>query len=295
MNEVYGIDPNMEIDIKDLHVLLKTFGLSEGRFIGAYPENLWWSYLKENIKKNDGFDESRLEVLRKKCQDGILPIHHHYKIEKNTPKDWFEKASYIKVKEKAFTEIFSIKSNFYGGPTIDDLLTSEKYDSSLSRGEHIISTPESYIQVIKPLLLKSSEVHFVDKFFVPWSDTQAKERNRRLFLELLFKEAKLSKRCERFVFHLSMRNFLNNKKDFDPSLEDKFIAVIDEIKEISKFEELEVEYQIHEKMKHGRYIFSIKGGLHFDSGFDSNPKEANHVHWLGLNELDPLFKTYVDN
>jgi hypothetical protein len=293
VNEIYGIDPNIKIDIKDLHILLKTFGLSEGRFIGAYPDNLWWGYLLENIIKNDGFDESRLEILKKKYRDVILPILHHYKIEKNTPKDWCEKASQIKAKEKAFTEIFSVKSNFYSGPTIDDLIIGEKYDPSLSRGDHIPSTLESYIHAIKPLLIKSSEVHFVDKFFVPWSDTQAKERNRRLLLELIFKEAKKSNRCESIFFHLSEKHFMTDK-EFDPSLEQKLVDSITEIKLLAGFDELNFQCRIYEKMKHGRYMFSIKGGLQFDSGFDINPKETNHVHWLGKTELDPLFDEYVE-
>jgi hypothetical protein len=293
VNEIYGIDPNVEIDIKDLHILLKTFGLTEGRFIGAYPENLWWDYLKENIKMNDGFDEGRLEILRKKSQDGILPIHHHYKIEKNTPKDWFDKASQLKKEKKAFAEIFSAKNDFCRGPTLDDLMVTDQFDPSLSRGDHIPSTPESYIWAIRPLLLKSSEIHFVDKFFVPWSDSYPKERNRRLLLELLFKEAKISNRCESFVFHLSEKHFLTNK-DFDPTLEQKFIDVIEEIKQIADANHLTIQYEFYEKMKHGRYVFSIKGGLSFDSGFDANPKESNHVHWLGKKELEPLFKAYVD-
>lgn len=291
MNEIYGIDPNLEIDIKDLQILLKTFGLSEGRFIGAFPENLWWDYLKTNIKKNDGFDASRLEILRQKSLDGILPINHHYKIEKNTPRDWLEKAALIKVKEKAFTEIFSEKNNFYQGPTLDDLMTGESYDPSLSRGEHISSTPESYLQVIKPLLMKSSEVHLVDKFFVPWSDSYPKERNRQLFLELLFKEAKGTNRCESFVFHLSEKHFLIDRK-FDPSLEQKFIDLIGEIKHRAEADHINVQYEFYEKMKHGRYIFSIKGGLQFDSGFDANPRESNHVHWLSKRELDPIYEAY---
>lgn len=293
MNEVYGIDPNLVIDIKDLQILLKTFGLSEGRFIGAYPANLWWDYLKENIKKNDGFDESRLEILHQKSLDGILPINHHYKIEKNTPKDWLEKAALLKMKERAFTEIFSVKNDHYHGPSLDDLMIGDKYDSSLSRGEHISSTPESYIRAIKPLLMKSSEIHFVDKFFVPWSDSFPKEQNRKLLLKLLFEEAKRNKRCENFIFHLSEKHFLTDK-EFDPNLEQKFVNLIEEIKLLANTDYLNIQYQIHEKMKHGRYIFSIKGGLHFDSGFDTNSKEPNHVHWLTKNELEPLFKAYMD-
>jgi hypothetical protein len=48
-------------------------------------------------------------------------------------------------------------------------------------------------------------------------------------------------------------------------------------------------------VNHGRYFFSLKGGLQFDNGFELNSTNHNHVHWLSKNELDPLLDKYTEN
>ena len=47
-------------------------------------------------------------------------------------------------------------------------------------------------------------------------------------------------------------------------------------------------FDIHDDMTHGRYIFSIKGGMQFDHGFSLGNKKTNHVHWLSKKELTPI-------
>ena len=290
MNELYGIDPNAEIGIRDLHLLLKTFGFSHGRFIGAFPENLWLDELRKNVKLL-GFDSSRLTRILSKNSDAIIPVRQQYKIKKNYPKDWLENALEMKNTHKVFTEIFSnTKDRFFDGPSLEDLLIEDEYDPSLSRGAHISADLQSYMHVMKPLLMKSSEIHFVDKFFFPLQNNSLKQK----FIRALFIELKKSNRCERIYFHLSYQIFSPNKV-FDSRLEDDFIFYINELRKESDFLKLGISYYLHEKMTHGRYFFSIKGGLQFDNGIMFKQNYENHIHWLGRNELEPLLDIYMEN
>jgi hypothetical protein len=286
MNEVYGIDPNIKFEVKDLHLLLKTFGFNHGRFIGQFPENQWIEIIKDNLNLT-GYDASRLLRILQINNDGFIPIKCKYKIHANYPMDWLKNASDINSREKIFTEIFSNKTPFFNGPTVEDLLLSDDYDPSLSRGDHIPSNIEAYLQALNPLLIKSSEIHFLDRFFFSVIDSPKKNK----LLKNLFIAAKKSNRCECIYFHLS----LSKNRNVELPSENVLINRIRSIREDSGFYKLGIRLTFHENINHGRYFFSLKGGLQFDNGFELNSTNHNHVHWLSKNELDPLLDKYTEN
>ena len=70
---------------------------------------------------------------------------------------------------------------------------------------------------------------------------------------------------------------------------------LEEIIDTQKLVNVQPDFTLNDKnkMKHGRYIFSIKGGLQFDYGFEIfGSKKTNHVHWLSQPELLPIQKIY---
>ena len=129
-------------------------------------------------------------------------------------------------------------------------------------------------------------MHFLDRFF--FSENESHIKNK--FLKNLFITAKKSNRCERIYFHLS--NLQSN--NFYPIAENVFIERMKRLKDESSFRNLEICYIFHKNMNHGRYFFSIKGGLHFDNGFELYTNSNNHVHWLSKHELDPLLDKYAE-
>lgn len=287
MNEVFGIDPNSQLELKELQALLNTFGMRYGRFIGAYPAADWINILRKNIKVT-GFDQARLTSILEKAKDGIIPIKNQYRISKSYPHEWLENTVNLKIQKSAFDQIFSNEENQYKLPLIDDLLFDEKYDPTLSIGDHIPATAKAYCDAIAPLLLKSTEVHLADQYFELWNRSGRDQRKWEV-LRSIFQQAQQSDRCEKICLHLCVTSVT-------PQLEVKLVEYLRDIKEESGFKELSVSYRIHKEMSHGRYIFSIKGGLQFDYGFEVNRRyQKNHVHWLSKHELDPLFDTYVES
>lgn len=286
MNEVFGIDPNTKFELKELQVLLNTFGFKYGRFIGAYPADDWLNIIKNNTKVS-GFDESRLISILEKARDGIIPIKDQYRISNDYPNEWIENSINIKIKNSIFNQIFSNNGEKYNLPSIDDLLLNEKYDPTLSIGDYIPATSKSYCDAIYPLLLKSTEIHIADQYFELWNQSGI-DRRKWEVLRSIFEMAHRSERCTKIYLHLNIKSITQN-------LENLLIQYLRDIRSESKFSELSVAFSIHKNMSHGRYIFSIKGGLQFDYGLEINRRyPTNHVHWLSKKELDPLFDTYVE-
>lgn len=286
MNEVFGIDPNSQLELNELRALLNTFGMKYGRFIGAYPAADWINILRKNMKVT-GIDQARLTSILEKAKDVIIPIKNQYRISKIYPHEWLENTVNLKIQHSVFDYIFTNEENQFKLPLIDDLLFDEKYDPTLSIGDHIPTTVRAYCDAIAPLLLKSTEVHLADQYFMLWNQSGRDPRKWEI-LRGIFHQAQQSDRCEKICLHLCATSVT-------PQLEVKLVEYLKNIKEDSGFKELKVAYRIHREMSHGRYIFSIKGGLQFDHGFEVNRhSKKNHVHWLSKRELDPLFETYVE-
>ena len=107
---------------------------------------------------------------------------------------------------------------------------------------------------------------------------------------MLISLASSTDRCERMVLHL------NEEKFFTDTLESRLQEDLLQARRESGRSDLDITYTFEDRRgTHGRYIFSIKGGLQFDHGFDTDgrdPSKRNHVHWLSHSELKPLWDRY---
>jgi hypothetical protein len=169
------------------------------------------------------------------------------------------------------------------------LLSTREDDLPDARGGHIIADIKSYEATINPLFLVSTEIHIQDMYFYFWVN------NKKLFrqyevLRMLISLASSTDRCERMVLHL------NEEKFFTDSLESRLQEDLLQARRESGRSDLDITYTFEDRRStHGRYIFSIKGGLQFDHGFDTDvrdPSKRNHVHWLSHSELNPLWDRY---
>jgi hypothetical protein len=153
-------------------------------------------------------------------------------------------------------------------------------------GEFVPMNIQSYRKVVKPLFLKSTEVHFVDAYFKLRNGA-----NRDIFkwrvLEGLFEEAKNSMRCNLFFFHLDKNTFTNERE------RDDFIEDVQQIKENIGFKNLSISYS-EDTSQHGRYIFSNYGGLKFDQGFGTSgdPSAVIDIQWINPKLLNELLEKY---
>ena len=284
MNEIFAIDPTSPEDYKDFSGMLKSFGLSNGRFIAKYPID-WITMLLAHSESLKGLDQTRFKRLLEVHSDAILEIDAEYR----RTKPWINNALDILPIKIKKTLILSPSPPPAGIKSLQDFLWGNESEVNDSIGDHIPMTIESYCNTIRPLLKLSTEVHMVDQFFNLRNGLN-KDIDKFNLLSILLKEADQSKHCEYFKIHFLRKTGVSDKVQSDQIVND-----LEEIIDTQKLVNVQPDFTLNDKnkMKHGRYIFSIKGGLQFDYGFDiSGSKKTNHVHWLSQPELLPIQKLY---
>ena len=284
MNEIFAIDPSSPKDYRDFVVMLNSFGLKNGKFIAKYP-NDWVAMLLKHSECLKEIEGATFKRLLSKNIDALLDIEANY--QKSTP--WIDNALEVLPGKLKKSSILSPSPAPDGVKSLQDFLYSEDSKPTNSIGDHIPMTVDSYCKVIKPLLNLSTEVHLVDKFFELRDGLDKNLDNFRLLSRFL-KEADQSKRCEQFKIY-----FVRKKGISDADQKTIIASDINEIIDTEKISNVQPDFCLKDKheLKHGRYIFSIKGGLQFDYGFKVlGPNKTNHVHWLSEPELLPIQKQF---
>ncbi len=281
MNEIYAIDPKAPEDLKDIKSMFEQFGLSNGRFIANFPED-WIRMVNEHVQHLQGLDRSRYTRLLELHKDALLSVSLDFR----RAKSWVENANEAKESRKGIYRVLGANPNPFGIETLQKFLWEDDSENK-SRGAHIPMTCEAYTKAIGPLLQHSTEIHLVDQFFQLRRSNGEMHKGRASVLCNFFIEAEKSNRCEIFKIHFKRESHFS--KSFQESqIEDD----LNEICDISNLSKLAIEYDLHDEIGHGRYIFSVKGGLHFDHGFEPLRDKTNHVHWLSKAELEPILRRY---
>ena len=278
MNEIFGIDPLAPRDIKDLKALLAGFGLEHGRFIARYPRD-WEHELISSFAHRTELDKCRLMRLIQVHKNAFLSTDAPFNLTKSWPKNVAE----LNGRDKLFYRILAKNPNTENFETLDSYLWDDD-DTTSSRGAFIVMSPEAYAKACAPLFECSSEVHISDRFFQLRDHTGALNRKRWRVLRALIDRATKSSKCREFTLHFELPNGLMIK-NFEERIET-------DLAELAQEYGFNFSYDIHQAMQHGRYIFSIYGGLQFDHGLELNSGEKNHVHWLSSSELEHLHIRY---
>ncbi len=279
MNEIYGIDPSSPKDLKDLKALFSRFGLAHGRFISRYPSD-WERELYTNFPEISELDRARLTRLIQLHQTAFLTSPTPF----NRSKTWSRNVAEQRLRVRAFDRILARNPNEENFETLEDYLWGEDDDPGDSRGAFIDMTPECYANACSPLFECSSEVHVSDRFFHLRNQSGVMNRKRWSVLRALVGRASKSSKCRLLVLHFEQPPAVP-VKTFEMKLEE-------DLEEIANEFSFDFSYDIRDAMHHGRYIFSIYGGLQFDHGFEISHGQKNHVHWLSSAELNHLHVYY---
>jgi hypothetical protein len=191
-------------------------------------------------------------------------------------------------RKNKFTKIISKDKDQDNHLSFEQFLYEE--DLPDARGDHVNAEINCYKRIISPLLLVSTEIHIQDMYFYFW------EIGKKLFrryevLRMLISLASLNDRCERIVLHLNEEKFLSDA--LESRLQEDLLHALYEC----GLSNVDITYTFEDRrLTHGRYIFSIKGGLQFDHGFDIGGRDSskkNHIHWLSHSELTPLWDRHA--
>jgi hypothetical protein len=282
MNEIYAIDPRAPEDFKDIKFMLEKFGMREGRFIGKYPSD-WVEMVLGRLENFSDLDRSR--SVR------ILDLHKNEMIDVAADfirsRDWLDNVSKQVAGANSFSKVLATDPNSLNLESLRSFLWDEKYSNDASRGAHIPMEVNAYVSAVRPLFVLCAEVHLADPYFQLRRDGTSIDRGRCLVLREFLRAADKLRKCESFIIHFSREVFMNESEQ-ERLIENDLNHMISDI----GIQYVQVGFDLKDKMPHGRYIFSTKGGLQFDYGFEPRKGKANHVHWLSQKELEPLFELY---
>ena len=283
MNEIFAVDPEAPQDLKDIKAMFNQFGFENGRFIANFPDD-WIRLFCEHSHHLKDVEKQRFMRLLSLNKDALIDLTVGYR----RSKSWVENASIVKDTSKTINRILASDPNPLGLETLNNFLWVADEENK-SRGAHISMSAEAYQKAIRPLVHHSTEVHLVDPFFqLRHSKDGHIHRGRQSVLLHFFIEAENSKRCEIFKIHFKREPHLS-KINQENQIEDDLSEVCTQANLIK----LNIQFTLNEEMTHGRYFFSIKGGLQFDHGFEPLRDKTNHVHWLSKAELDPIHRRYL--
>ena len=287
MNERYAIDPDAAANADELKLLLDKLGMQTGRFLAKYPDD-WTQFLLDRFAAAPPVERKR--VVHLLARHKIFALGCGGKSFQRT-KTWPENAVAVKsVSPKTFDAIVAPIGNAFGLPTPRDVLYEDHHAWPDGRGDHVSMKAVSYARLAEPLFELSPEVFLVDAYFALRSPTGTPHSRQRRVLQALLKEASKSPICQSIRLILK-KSTIGESATNEAALEqdlDKLIFVLDK-------KEINLEYQILDDVGHGRYLFSIHGGLQFDHGFDEHEANKNHVHWLSEPELSPLLVKFGAN
>lgn len=282
MNERYAVDPDAPADWRELKLLLDRVGLQSGRFLASFPSD-WSLFLQQRFATASDMDRKRVVELLRHGRFAVL-CDAGYK----RHLAWAQNAVAAKTSSpNAFREAVASPGNSLGLKTLQDVFYEDGKDWPSGVGEHVAMAAADYARCASPLFELSAEITLVDRFFKLRSESGQKDYRRTNVLRAFFKLAAMNRsfQCIRLVLELPKDCIQSRyESDLEKDIEDLLSA--------HPAADFAVEFDVRKSVGHGRYLFSIHGGLHFDHGFDEKQGETNHVHWLSSAELKPLIDRY---
>lgn len=269
MNEKYAVDPVAFNSALEFRYLLEKFGFDQGRFLAEYPKK-WRKMLFDHIVTLPDVEQMRIKrVLECRADRSMLRMGLPY----DSGRSWVENA----VDKKAaglFTEVFAGKGS--GLLTLHDIDDEQLADS---RGVRVVATAKNLLAVAEPLLQCSMEVFLIDPYI-----TLGKPRYLEFFQALL---ASPHAKDMGFVFFARNEHFVC--KESPEHIAQRELLPYMQMGSSARFVSLNDNRQMH-----GRYMFSIKGALKYDKGFQVDGHTLVDIEVVSKNIHNEYFTLYND-
>jgi len=288
MNELYAINPRcLNISAHEVRLILRSFGLQEGRFIADFPDR-WIDEVLSNYPHGTK-QRSDMVCILQKIRDALQLLDSPYRYHKK----WEENALGLQDQHRRFEEIFSDLDT----DSIRDiriLLNSLDFELKDGREEFVAADPNAYARMCMPLFLCSEEIVLHDYFFsLRRADTGVIDSNRSSVLISFLKAMIDSRRVRRFLILFNEDRFRSAMVEHVESDLTAISAYADpdgRIELLYDFDSMGAEGG----SRHPRCIFSVKGGLQFDQGFQVLKNyEKNLIRWMSAQTLRPFQEKYL--
>ena len=278
MNEIFAIEPTSFDDDRDILHVMDRFGFHEGRFVSEFPKK-WVRLVYEHIDTFPDLKRKKAEVAFAKYRHNCLvPVGYPY----SPDKTWIENAREAK-EHNVVADV--IASRVHGdGAQSTGSIDAEYFAQWGGRQAEILSSARNYADVASMLLLLSHEVAIVDPYIGCF------ESRFQVVLEEMAMIAARG-RCRKFlVFSMEDRSTTEQiargaRSFFLPVLKLGISVTYRVLRDIGK----------PDADNHGRFVFSIKGAMQFDHGFDQeDPPRMRKVAVLDRPVHDRLCLQYLE-
>lgn len=286
MNEFFAADPACCADSSELRYLMSQFGPYTGRYLAEYPES-WREKLSIHLEMLKPMESERVKtILRRAREKSALVV--------NPSLPWSESISWL---ENAIRLADSRPPTFQGVIAAPDdggnpkTVTIENMDLPLVADENVDGTADEYVRVSRTLMLISSEIYFVDPYLNPARSDVAEVL--RKMLDVLNK-----RKCQRVVCFARTSNVVGSLKHSWDEVRTALDCILSAVSWSADraFEYMLVDDERMDTKMHGRYLFSIKGGVRFDQGFHRLPIGRKvEISPVGANNHDYLWRTYHED
>ena len=286
MNEFYAADPDCFQSVGDLRYLLRMFGPQAGRYLAAYPTD-WRQRVLAGFSGST-MDQKRVERLLQEAAQSATYLSKPT-LPWSGEQCWVENALSIKkMKPRQIDEVIGASDQ-----AADGLLLFDDLSLPPTADERIDATPEEYERVTRTLMTVSGELFLVDPYLNPCKDAV------KSVLERLLSRVASGRKCVSVVCYSRASNVVGDGKGRFSwnDIESGWRKLLDRVQWNPRhdFRFVLVDDELATCKMHGRYLFSRKGGIRLDQGFQTLPKGRKvDVSPVGRSVHDELLATYLE-
>lgn len=285
MNEFFAADPASCDNSTELRLLLGNFGPQTGRYLAEYPIT-WPNDIMNNSQQLGQVECERIKLLIRRAHEraallrnGNLPWNPHF--------DWISNyRSLIQKRPKEFTQAIVSRISTSG-----EFITIDELELPATADESIEAIASEYVRTSRTLLLLSPELIFVDPYLNPCKN------DRRDILVAMLNVASKGK-CNKITCWARGSEVIGERRN---SWEEVVLAIQEILRDAEwprnrNFQFNFVDDATTRTKMHPRYLFSIKGGIRYDQGFQRLSKgRRNDVSPIGEKLHLELIKTYHED
>jgi len=283
MNEFFTADPDCLKSVGDLRYLFGLFGPYTGRYLAAYPTD-WVSRVLDHFSHLPDVEQERVKTILRRAGEGASYLN-------NSSLPWSSQVPWL-------ANALSIKMSI--PPRIDEVISSANQTDALpfddltipnTADEKIEATPDGYVRIARTLISISGELFFIDPYLSPC------RRDIRVVIEALLKKVVSCPKCRSVIFYARMSNVIGKSGFKWGEIVSTWIELLAGVKWKADrhFRYVLVDDDSAACKMHGRYLFSVKGGIRLDQGFQRLPKGRTvDVSPVGKLVHEELLSTYLD-
>lgn len=284
MNEFYAADPICLKSARDLQYLFGLFGPCAGRYLAAYPMD-WRKRVLGRFSHLSDVELERVKTIIRRAKEETAFLENS-SLPWDLDKSWIDNA--LDVKKSPKRQINEVIGS--GEERRGEVLPFDELEIPPTAEERIEGQANEFERVCRTLIKLSPELFLVDPYLSPCKN------DIRPILGSVLRLASKGKCCS-VVCYGRTSNVLGARLHSWDEVTAEWQALLMQAEwpKTSSFRYLLIDDDQSRSKMHARYLFSIKGGIRLDQGFQRLPRGRKmDVSPVAKVIHEELLQTYLD-